>query len=75
MILQFISIIIIIVLGIYLIVTSENTELMIYSKKLKRVGIGVDYEVYSNSMHDIHTFEISLIVLFISLTFTRYKTS
>ena len=71
---EFVGFILMLVLGGYLLVTSENVEVMIHSRKFKRIGIGIDYEMSSNSMYDSHRVELSLVVLFVSLTFTRYQT-
>ena len=69
--------IVLVIVGIllgYMFLSSENVELMVFSRKFKRFTIGVDYSVTNSSVYSVHTLEIGLVMVFISLTFTRYQT-
>lgn len=58
----------------YLVLCSENMEIMVFARTSgKRIGIGVVQEKRVTGMYEIVDIEISFIVLFFTMRFTRFK--
>lgn len=73
MIVGIVVLVMVIYLG-YLIITAENMEVMVFIRTSgKKIGIGVVQEKRYTGMYEIVSIEVSLVVLFLTLTFTRYK--
>ena len=59
----------------YMIVSSDNTEVMMFVRTSgKKVAIGIQQERRHGSFHDTISIEISLFILFLTFTFTKYRT-
>ena len=59
----------------YLTFSSDNTEVTMYVRTSgKRIALGVHQERRHGSFHDAFTIEFSLFILFLSFTFTKYRT-
>ena len=71
-----IGIIVVLVLYIaYMTFSSDNTEVMMYVRTSgKRVALGVHQERRHGSFHDTFTIEFAFFILFLTFTFTKYRT-
>jgi len=71
-----IGIIVVLVLYIaYMTFSSDNTEVMMYVRTSgKRVALGVHQERRHGSFHDTFTVEFAFFILFLTFTFTKYRT-
>jgi hypothetical protein len=59
----------------YMTFFSDNTEVSMYVRTSgKKVSIGVSQERKSNSFSDTISVEFSLFILFLTFTFTKYRT-
>jgi hypothetical protein len=59
----------------YMVFSSDNTEVSMYVRATgKKVSIGVSQERRNSSFSDTISVEISLFILFLTFTFTKYRT-
>ena len=59
----------------YMTFSSDNTEVSMYVRTSgKRVALGVHQERRHGSFHDTFTIEFAFFILFLTFTFTKYRT-
>jgi hypothetical protein len=60
---------------IYMTLSSDNVEVSLYARTSgKKISIGVHQERRNTSFQDVLNLEISFLILFLSFTFTKYRT-
>lgn len=59
----------------YMTFSSDNTEVGMYVRTSgKRIAIGVHQDRRHSSFNDVTSIEFSLFILFLTFTFTKYRT-